>query len=57
MVTMNKMAHSICEFNICELFDQVQAQYATRAAVDPLNVKPRPANLELRRGFLAIEQH
>jgi hypothetical protein len=50
---MNKMAHGIGDFNISELFDPVQNFHATRAVANPLNVKPRPANLELRRGFFS----
>jgi hypothetical protein len=38
---------------ISELFDPVQNFHATKAVADPLNVKPRPANLELRRGFFS----
>jgi hypothetical protein len=48
---MNKMAHSVGDFGLGELLDPVQNFHATRAGADPLNVKPRPANLELRRGF------
>jgi hypothetical protein len=50
---MNKMAHSVGDFGFSELFDPVQNLQATRAVEDPLNVKPRPANLELRRGFFS----
>jgi hypothetical protein len=53
MVTMNKMAHGIGDFNLSELFEPVQNNHATRAGADPLNVRPRPANLELRRGFFS----
>jgi hypothetical protein len=53
MVQMNKMAHSVGDFGFSELFDPVQNLQATRAVADPLNVKPRPANLELRRGFFS----
>jgi hypothetical protein len=53
MVTMNKMAHSVGEFNLSELFDPVQNNHATRAGADPLNVKPRPATLDMRRGFFS----
>jgi hypothetical protein len=55
MVLMNKMAHSVGEFDFSELFDPVQNLHATRAGADPLNVKPRPANLDLRRGFFSYK--
>jgi hypothetical protein len=41
------------DFNLSELFDPVQNNHATRAGADPLNVKPRPATLELRSGFFS----
>jgi hypothetical protein len=53
MITMNKMAHGVGEFGLQELFEPVQAHHATRAVADPLNVRPRPATLELRRGFFS----
>jgi hypothetical protein len=51
MIMMNKMAHRVGDFDFSELFDPVQNNHATRAGADPLNVKPRAATLELRRGF------
>jgi hypothetical protein len=51
MVLMNKMAHGVGDFGFSEIFDPVQNFHATRAGADPLNVKARPANLEIRRGF------
>jgi hypothetical protein len=51
MIMMNKMAHKVGDFDFSELFDPVQNNHATRAGADPLNVKPRAATLELRRGF------
>jgi hypothetical protein len=53
MLLINKMTHGVGDFNMSELFDPVQNFHATRAVADPLNVKPQPANLELRRGFFS----
>jgi hypothetical protein len=53
MVQMNKMARSVGDFGFSELFDLVQNLQVTRAGANLLNVKPRPANLELRRGFFS----
>jgi hypothetical protein len=53
MITMNKMAHGVGEFGLQELFEPVQAHHMTRAGADLLNVGPRPATLELRRGFFS----
>jgi ribonucleases P/MRP protein subunit RPP40 len=53
MVTMHKMAHNVGDFQLSELFDPAPVHHQTRAAADPLNVRPRPANLEIRRGFFS----
>jgi hypothetical protein len=50
---MHKMAHNVGDFRLSELFDPAPVHHRTRAAADPLNVRPRPANLEIRRGFFS----
>jgi Reverse transcriptase (RNA-dependent DNA polymerase)/Endonuclease-reverse transcriptase len=53
MITVHKLAHGVGDLNIFELFDRVPGRQNTRAGADPLNVRPRPATLELRRGFFS----
>jgi hypothetical protein len=51
MVTMNKMAHNVGDMDLQELFDQLPGRHVMRATADQLNLRPRPANLEIRCRF------
>jgi hypothetical protein len=39
-VELHKMAHSVGDLDIFELFDRVPGRQNTRAGADPLNVRP-----------------
>jgi hypothetical protein len=50
MITVHKMAHSVGDF---ELFDRIPGRQNTRAGADPLNGRPQPPTLKLRKGFFS----
>jgi hypothetical protein len=53
MVLMHKIVHGVGNLDIGHWFDTFEGRRATRAGADPLNVRARTGNLELRKGFFS----
>jgi hypothetical protein len=53
MVMMHKIIHGVGDLNVNHWFDTFDGRRVTRAGADPLNVRARTGNLELRRGFFS----
>jgi hypothetical protein len=53
MVMMHKIVHGVGDISVEQWFDTFDGRRVTRAGADPLNVRARTGNLELRRGFLS----